>query len=103
MLWVRGADMNNSEAERRIAKLEQAVHDLYALLEIPSPYSVPDAPNVSGAALSAPSRSPQVVVSARVLAEAQAGRMIQAVKLQREETGMGLAEAKRAVEAAVRG
>ena len=95
--------MREDEADRRIAKLEQAVHDLYALLEIPSPYSVPDAPVVSGAALSAPSHSPQMVVSARVLAEAQAGRMIQAVKLQRQETGMGLAEAKRTIEAAVRG
>ena len=94
--------MNEQEQERRLAKLEQAVHDLYSMIEIPSPYAYPDAPVVSGAALSAPSRSPQVAVSARVLDEIRGGKLIQAIKIHREETGLGLAQAKRAVDQAKR-
>lgn len=92
--------MREDELERRMKKLEDAVHNLYRLIEIPSPYEYPDAPVVSGAALSSPSQSPQVAVSQRVLSEISAGKLIKAIKIQREETGMGLAEAKQAVEAA---
>ena len=53
--------MNEQDFERRVAKLEQAVHRLYLNAGEPSPYEYPDAPVVSGAALTAPSRSPQIV------------------------------------------
>ena len=40
-------------------------------------------------------------VSDRVQALARSGKVVQAIKLQRSETGQGLAEAKEAVEAAI--
>ena len=94
--------MTEQDLDRRLAKLEQAVHDLYSLMEIPSPYAYPDAPTVSGAALSAPSRQPQVAVSRRVLDEALGGNLIEAIKIHRKETGAGLREAKTMVEQAAR-
>lgn len=53
--------MNEQDFERRVAKLEQAVHRLHLKAGEPSPYEYPDAPVVSGAALTAPTRSPQIV------------------------------------------
>jgi len=42
--------------------------------------------------------SPEPEISSRVLAAAQAGNLIEAIKLVREETGLGLREAKELVE-----
>ena len=53
--------MNEQDFEQRLGKLEQAVHRLHLKAGEPSPYEFPDAPVVSGAALTAPTRSPRVV------------------------------------------
>ena len=79
---------------RRIAELERKVSELYERLGQAEP-------NFGGGGLTFASDQPASVAAAedpRLLGEIEAGREIQAIKLYRELTGVGLKEAKDAVE-----
>jgi len=79
---------------RRIAELERKVSELYERLGQAEPL-------FSGGGLTFASDRPASVAAAedpRLLGEIEAGREIQAIKLYRELTGVGLTEAKDAVE-----
>jgi ribosomal protein L7/L12 len=80
--------------ERRIAELERQVRDLYTQIGRPDPATssgltfASDRPDPSS-----PRNDP------RLLSLVQTGQTIQAIKLYRELTGAGLADAKSEVEA----
>jgi large subunit ribosomal protein L7/L12 len=76
----------------RVTKLEHAVAQLQAQLAADVPYGPPQP---AGAA--PPAGAPDWMTEVRALKEG--GNMIQAIKVYRERTGVGLKEAKDAVEA----
>jgi ribosomal protein L7/L12 len=82
------------DLKARVAKLEQAVAVLQAQAGAAVPY---------GAAQAAPAAAGTPVGDAAWLAEVrqlkESGNVIQAIKVYREHTGLGLKEAKDAVEA----
>lgn len=72
--------MTSFEMEQRIQRLEELVETLYRRLEMSEP----------------PNRQPDHLAPVRELV--QRGKKIQAIKVYREVTGVGLKEAKEAVE-----
>lgn len=79
--------MQEHEFDRRLAKIEQAVNELYRLIDESSPLDDADRP----------ANGPWLGVSERVEAELRAGRQLQAINFQREETGQGTGEARSVV------
>ena len=77
---------------RRIAELERKVSELYKRLGQAEPSGLGDDSGFSEPASVAASEDP------RVIELLQSGNQIQAIKLYRELTGVGLAEAKDAVD-----
>ncbi|HEX5955001.1 MAG TPA: ribosomal protein L7/L12 [Solirubrobacterales bacterium] len=77
---------------RRIAELERKVSELYKRLGQAEPSGFGDDSGFSEPASVAASEDP------RVIELLQSGNQIQAIKLYRELTGVGLAEAKDAVD-----
>ena len=77
---------------RRIAELERKVSELYKRLGQAEPSGFGDDSGFSESASVAASEDP------RVIELLQSGNQIQAIKLYRELTGVGLAEAKDAVD-----
>lgn len=76
--------MQSQEFERRLERIEQAVSELYRLVDQPAP----PADDESG---------PWMGVSERVGAELRAGRPLQAIAFQREETGQEPGQARSVV------
>jgi large subunit ribosomal protein L7/L12 len=95
-------DAMDGETAARIAALEQHVDRLYALLGQQGPYTSPSwtqppsTPNVPPPTMSGGSASETVMRYVRQ------GQEIHAVKQYRLETGSGLRDAKKAVDAIVR-
>ena len=88
----RVTDRNLLDHGRRIAELERKVSELYKRLGQAEPESLVDESGFSEPASVVASEDP------RVLELIQGGKEIQAIKLYRELTGAGLAEAKDAVD-----
>jgi len=85
---------SQAELRRRIERLEeQALHGSSVHRRDPS-VSRPVAPRTSSASPTTPDS-----LTADVLQQVRAGRKIEAIKLYRQATGLGLKEAKDAVEA----
>lgn len=85
-------DYNLLDHGRRIAELERKVAELYRRLGQAEPTGFTDESGFSQSPAEAASEDP------RVIQLIQAGNQIQAIKLYREITGEGLAEAKDAVD-----
>jgi len=88
----RVTDRNLLDHDRRIAELERKVADLYRRLGQAEPTALTDGSGFSEPAPAVASEDP------RVIELIQKGNLIQAIKLYRELTGLGLAEAKDAVD-----
>ncbi|WP_293699165.1 ribosomal protein L7/L12 [uncultured Agrococcus sp.] len=86
--------MNEREQELRIQRLEAAVNEIYRLLEMPSPLSHSSALTDAGHTASANPMG----ASDEVIEWVRAGKKIRAIKQHREDTGVGLAEAKEFVD-----
>ena len=86
------SDRNLLDHGRRIAELERKVSALYKRLGQAEPVGFGDDPGFSEPASLAASEDP------RVIELLQSDKKIEAIKLYRELTGVGLAEAKDAVE-----
>lgn len=84
--------MNERDLEARLQRLEGAVNEIYRLLEMPSPLA-------GGQAAGAPAVSAHPLgASDAVVQSIRENKKILAIKQHREETGVGLAEAKHFVE-----
>lgn len=90
----------DEETAARIAALEQHIDRLYALLGQQAPYTAPSWTRPSPP-LPQPTMS-GVAVSETVMQFIRQGQEIRAIKQYREETGSGLLDAKKAVDAIVR-
>ena len=85
-------DRNLIDHGRRIAELERKVSELYKRLGQAEPTSLGDGSGFAEPASVVASEDP------RVIELIQSGKELQAIKLYRELTGLGLAEAKDAVD-----
>lgn len=92
----------DDETAARIAALERHIDHLYALLGQQGPYTSPawtrppTTPNIPPPTMTAGA------VSERVMGFVRQGKEIQAIKQYREESGAGLRDAKKVVDAVVR-
>ena len=86
--------MNERDLENRLQRLEGAVNEIYRLLEMPSPLQSNDAPAFVGQSVG----GNPMGASDEVIEWIRAGKKIKAIKQHREDTGVGLAEAKDFVE-----
>ncbi len=85
-------DRNLLDHGRRIAELERKVSELYTRLGSAEPAAAGDGFGFPDPGPAAPGEDP------RVIELIQGGKEIQAIKLYRELTGLGLAEAKDAID-----
>lgn len=88
--------MNERDLEVRLQRIESAINELYRLIEVPSPLQTG-----AGAALhasAATANANPMGASDAVVELIHAGKLIAAIKQQRADSGMGLADAKAYVE-----
>lgn len=100
--------MTTNTLENRVAELEvqvdwlrQLVDQLYAQLPVSPPQYQPFVPAHPGPAPAVADQPPVDLTGVR--AAIADGQLIMAIKLYREATGLGLAEAKKAVDAMAKG
>lgn len=90
---------------QRLDELERKVSHLYEHLGIDEPGATPapkpPEPQSAQSAAAPPVPDGTIHIDGRVLDAIQDGNIIEAIKLQRQATGQGLAEAKAAVEGIV--